>query len=592
MDEHSSIGGVKLADIFTELRLKMFGAASQQTTKYMDVSDADDDYNIAIRQLRDNLGDETSSDEEISKAYNGKELAYSQPLLSDFGTMTVNPGFKQKPSINNRYDLHKVLKKYSNNIILNAIILTRSNQASMFCQPARFSEKGLGFEIRLKDLREKPNTHDNKNIKRIEDFILNTGSNEDTNRDTFQEFVKKIIRDTLIYDQVNFEKVFDKNGKFVRFVAKDPSTIFFATDENGQIPKTGERFVQVVGDKLVAKFDSREMAFAVRNPRSDIYAAGYGYPELEVALKHFIAHENTETFNDRFFSHGGTTRGILLIKSAERQSQHALEIFKREWKNSLSGINGSWQIPVVSAEDVKFVNMTPSARDMEFEKWLNYLINVISSIYQIDPAEINFPNNGGATGSKGSSLNEGNSAQKMQSSQNKGLLPLLKFIESTINKHIVKEFGDKYVFQFIGGDSTEELKKIQILSEKGKIAMTVNEIREELGLEGDLPGGDIPLNGVVVQRLGQLIQLEQYEYQKQQDRLNRLMEHAGNTAAQPASTSDVPDGIKYQDVQQGLAGNSDSVNGKATHNKLVGKDGQSKQLENTNSSKQGGKGDN
>ena len=148
------------------------------------------------------------------------------------------------------------------------------------------------------------------------------------------------------------------------------------------------------------------------------------------------------------------------------------------------------------------------------------------------------------------------------------------------------------MFQFIGGDSTEELKKIQILSEKGKIAMTVNEIRGELGLEGDLPGGDIPLNGVVVQRLGQLIQLEQYEYQKQQDRLNRLMEHAGNTAAQPASTSDVPDGIKYQDVQQGLAGNSDSVNGKATHNKLVGKDGQSKQLENTNSSKQGGKGDN
>ena len=101
MDEHSSIGGVKLADIFTELRLKMFGAASQQTTKYLDVSDADDDYNIAIRQLRDNLEDETSSDEEISKAYNGKELAYSQPLLSDFGTMTVNPGFKQKPSLNN-----------------------------------------------------------------------------------------------------------------------------------------------------------------------------------------------------------------------------------------------------------------------------------------------------------------------------------------------------------------------------------------------------------------------------------------------------------------------------------------------------------
>lgn len=50
---------------------------------------------------------------------------------------------------------------------------------------------------------------------------------------------------------------------------------------------------------------------------------------------------------------------ILQIKAAQNQSQHALEAFKREWKNSLSGINGSWQIPVVSAESVDFINMTP-----------------------------------------------------------------------------------------------------------------------------------------------------------------------------------------------------------------------------------------
>src|SRR5699024_2362426 len=115
--------------------------------------------------------------------------------------------------------------------------------------------------------------------------------------------------------QVNFEKVFDNNQKFVRFVVKDPSTIFFATDRDGKLIKNGYKYVQVIDQQVVAKFTSREMAFAVRNPRSDIQAAGYGYSELEIALKHFIAHENTETFNDRFFSHGGTTRGILQIKT-------------------------------------------------------------------------------------------------------------------------------------------------------------------------------------------------------------------------------------------------------------------------------------
>lgn len=573
-----------MADVFKNLRTRVFGGDLSREN-YIEVGDSNDDYGVVIKQIKDAMGGE-----DAEKAFNDQELAYSQPLIRDTLTMSVNPGFKEKPSINNRYDLHNVLKKYSNNIILNAIIFTRSNQVSMFCQPARYSEKGIGFEIRLKELGKEPNKTERIAIKNIEDFVLNTGVKKDVDRDDLQTFVKKMVRDTYIYDQVNFEKVFDKNGKLVRFITKDPSTIFFATDREGQIPKTGDRYVQVIDRQVVAKFEAREMAFAVRNPRSDLYAAGYGYPELEIALKHFTAHENTETFNDRFFSHGGTTRGILLIKSSERQSQHALDIFKREWKSSLSGINGSWQIPVVSAEDVKFVNMTPTARDMEFEKWLNYLINVITSLYQIDPAEINFPNNGGATGSKGGSLNEGNSAEKTQSSQNKGLLPLLRFIENVINKHIVEEFDDKYVFQFLGGDSTEELRKIQRLAEQGKIAMTVNEIRSALGLKGDILGGDIPLNGVVVQRIGQLLQEEGTNYQKQQDKLNRLLEYAGNSSmASSQNTGDTSDLIRFQDKQQGLAGNADNVDGRDTYNQGVGKDGQLKNKENTNSSKQGGK---
>nr|WNM56074.1 portal protein [Staphylococcus phage S-CoN_Ph38] len=132
------------------------------------------------------------------------------------------------------------------------------------------------------------------------------------------------------------------------------------------------------------------MIMGIRRPRTDIYSSGYGLSELEIALKQVIAHENTESFNDRFFSHGGTTRGVLLIKHEQQQSQYALENFKREWKSSLSGINGSWQIPVVSADDVKFVNMTPTANDMQFEKWLNYLINVICSVYEIDPSGLTF----------------------------------------------------------------------------------------------------------------------------------------------------------------------------------------------------------
>lgn len=559
----------------------MLGINEQpETTSSTDV------YNMKLREVTIGQPVEPYSRESVEKGMNGKETAYMQPMIGD---MSINPGFKQKPSVRNSQDLHKVLKKFGNNIILNAIINTRANQVAMYCKPARNSETGVGYEIRLKEIEAEPTSHDIANIKRIEAFLENTAVFKDQNRDNFTAFSKKLVRATYMYDQVNFEKVFDKDGNFIKFDTVDPTTIFLATNGEGQLINKGERFVQVLNNKVVAKFNERELAFAVRNPRADIEVGQYGYPELEIALKQFIAHENTEVFNDRFFSHGGTTRGILHVKTGQQQSQQALDIFRREWRSSLAGINGSWQIPVVSAEDVKFVNMTPSANDMQFEKWLNYLINVISALYGIDPAEINFPNNGGATGSKGGSLNEGNSKEKMQASQNKGLQPLLRFIEDTINTFIVSEFGDKYQFQFRGGDLSAQLDKLKITEQEGKIFRTVNEIREEKGLE-PIKGGDVILNGVHIQAIGQAIQEEQLVYQKQQDNLARLMEMSGgletpDTEPEAKDDTDNDTDVSFQDKQQGINGKSKKVNGKVDTN--VGKDGQLKSEENMNSTKQG-----
>lgn len=159
----------------------------------------------------------------------------------------------------------------------------------------------------------------------------------------------------------------------------------------------------------------------------------------------------------------------------------------------------------------------------------------------------------GATGSKSNSLNEGDSSKKNRDSQNKGLQPLLKFIENIINKHIVAEFGDKYIFEFSGGDNTSEKEKLEILKLKTEIFMTPNEVARQEGAEGNLPGGDTIMVGEAIQRQGQIMQQEQFEYQKQQDREVKL--------------------------------NPDEQDNN------VGKDGQLKDQENTNSGKQGMTGD-
>ena len=454
------------------------------------------------------------------KSIGQEDTALQEPML---GMMSVNPDYREKNNYTkSMHRVQEVLKRFGNNIIVNAIINTRADQVSLYCQPTRYSKKGMGFEVRLKDVGAEATDDEKEEMKKIEEFLVNTSHKTDTERDTFYDFCKKIIRDTLLYDQVNFEKNIDKKtNKLISFLAVDPTTMFYKTKDS-KIVRNKEKlpkFVQVIDDKVVNEYTAREMAMGIRRPRTDISSSGYGYSELEVALKQIVAHENTEAFNDRFFSHGGTTRGVLLIKQEQQSTTYALESFKREWKSSLSGINGSWQIPVINAEDVKFINMTPTANDMQFEKWLNYLINVICSVYGIDPSEINFPNRGGATGSKSNSLNEGNSSDKHRDSKTKGLEPLLKFIENMINKYIISEFDSKYIFEFSGGDNKTELEKLAILEKELELFKLPDEARIERDLEGTIPGGDSILNGTAVQRQIQIMQEEQFAYQQKRDKV-------------------------------------------------------------------------
>ena len=519
-----------------------------------------DNFSVAVRKIEEDYIEKSRG--------NGKAKAYEEPLL---GTFSMNPDYKEAPSARGTANLFEILKMWSKkNIILNAIINTRVNQVSLFCTPARYSDRGMGYEVRMKDPTAKPSSHDKANIRKIEEFLQHTGNvKDDYTRDNFRTFVKKLIRDRLVYDKINFELIYDSNGNLVRFKAVDASTIFVAVDEHGHEMKgkNAIKYVQILDNKKVAEFKANEMAWEVHNPRTDITVGRYGYPELEIAMNHLQYHENTEIFNARFFAQGGTTRGLLHIKVGQEQSHQALQAFRREWTNMFSGINGAWKIPVITAEDVKFVNMTQSSKDMEFEKWLNYLINVICSIYSIDPAEINFPNRGGATGHAGNTLNESSHKEKTRDSKDKGLEPLLKFVEDAINKYIVSQFGDKYVFNFVGGDAQTESQIIDILARKAEMALTINDVRAELGYP-PIEGGDVILSGVHVQRLGQLMQEEQLKLQRQME-MNQFLA-----------------------MQTGYNGDLDNVNGKGTYNKQVGKDGQLKGENNTNSTPQGGKGEN
>lgn len=198
-----------------------------------------------------------------------------------------------------------------------------------------------------------------------------------------------------------------------------------------------------------------------------------------------------------------------------------------------------------------------------FENWLNYLVNIIASAFQIQPDEINFPNRGGTTGKNtGTTMNEGSTQKsKMKQSQDKGLEPLFNYIEDFINNEILRYIpnGKNYMFRFSMGDDEQALEQLKIIEQKEKNGMTINEARQLMHLPkigkldknnvGDLFGG----SAVVVQML---------QYLTSTDTVTQAVQQGKNTIDPQKADHHQPDKgmpatAAARDIDSGKTGQSD-----------------------------------
>lgn len=458
----------------------------------------------------------------------------------------------------------RLLKEYARNIIVQAIIRTRINQVKKLAYPAYLSPEHIGYEVVPKNKIGKKLT--NKEIKRgheLENIIYQTGKDYRAWRDTFPDFLAKILYDHFVYDQINVERVFEqaRSVNLNHFNAVDASTILI-----NKYPNSADRprqFVQWIDGKPVNYYSEKELTFTTAWKQTDIHMKGYGFSPVDASLSHIGHLINTEQFNARFFSQGGMVRGLLVINAdgTQQDSAAALESIRRSWM-PLQGLNGAWKIPMITATDAKFVNMTQNSRDMEFSEWLNYLIKVICADFNIQTEEINIMNKGGATGRNvGSTLNEGNSVKsKMQQSKDTGLIPLLKFIEQFVNDQILRYLDSDYYFRFDLGNAVDEKQRAETIQAKEDAGLTLNEGRKLLGTSplsgkyavfGDLPGGP-----KIVVQLAQILAKTNPDFQemiqggfggsdsgktKPEDNKNQLEQDQQNSEEAEDSNSDVQD---------------------------------------------------
>jgi len=451
-------------------------------------------------------------------------------------------GFKDKPFSLSYTTLYRMAKTP----IINSIIKTRKNQIADFAEP-QADRYSTGFVIQKKKkfgVEQKMSDRDKKIANAITDFILHGGQPGAWDVDDFDTFIRKIVDDSMIYDQMTFECIRNRRGQLVQYSATDASTFRMADSmfdkeyDNSFFKRGGSgiwqqdrseygkpikgylpSYVQIYQNVKVNEFYPWELCFGVRNPTTNIHSNGYGMSELEELINVVTSMLWGDEYNRRFFSQGSAPKGLLRIKGNVNEA--SLQQFKQQWQAMITGVMQSWKTPVVEG-DVDWIDLQKNNRDMEYTSWMEYLIKLSCAIYSIDPSEIGWD----ISRSGGGAMFQGNQEDRLNHSKDKGLYPILKFLQRKINKFIVEQINPEFEFLFVGLNGATISQELDMDVKKVGSFVTINETREKWNMK-PIENGDIIENSVYAQRIAA------QEQAKAQEKLNQQSMGGMNPNANP-----------------------------------------------------------
>lgn len=513
-----------------------------------------DPISIALERVKGNTDIDLFDSNKISKAlvdYNKrKSLSVSSKPRRGPKSFFAHPtmmhqamGFKDR-RFSVSFDLLRELS-YSIGLIA-AIHNKRVNQISQFTAPFNRTRQ-LGFAIRHKDRSKILTSHDKSKMQKVENIVSSCGVSSknrlsDHRRPTFEAFTRMVIRDGLTYDQMSVEAIYDKMGRLYELYPIDASTIRIAANEDDlKIPGNNPNkntllmsypivagsklpgyyqnvsrnfkkiaYVQVVNNIIENMYNDDELIFGIRNPRSDLRINGYGFCEMEQMIGLLRSLISTEEYNKRFFSQASIPKGLFNIRG-ELLSDEQLNSFIKQLHAQTVGVTNVWRTPVVNCPDgVDWIPFQMGNKDMEYIRYLEYLIRLICAVYLIDPAEVNYDVSSPAAANP---YFESQGDWKVKKSKDSGLRPMLSSYAGFLNENIIARIDPNLYLEFVGLDELSQKEQMEIRQQELTLYKTLNEVRADMNLPpvGD---GDIILNPSYLQHQQLQIQREQFEYQQ------------------------------------------------------------------------------
>lgn len=370
--------------------------------------------------------------------------------------------------------------------IVKAIINTRIEQVQNFLKYSLDDQKP-GYQIRYKKSPGSEGSEDkelNEKDKKIVDYIvkfLEEGGENDKweCEDNFQEFTRKVLRDSLVLDQMTFELVRARNMNLKKYRAVDAALIrqldtndprYAQMFENfrwhGYLPRyamvwDGQIIRHPVTNEYVV-FYPWELGYGVRNKTTNVLRNGYGCSELETLIEIVTWILWGMQYNGNFFKQGSQPKGFINVKNGNID-QGTLNEFRQDWKQTMSTVYNSHKIPVIQGIDLEWIDLQQTNRDMEFTEWIKFLLVIACAVYRMDPSELGFQFQDAARifGQEGQK-------ERLDHSRQKGLTPLLVFYQNVLNKYIISEIDDRLELVFTGIEIEDEAAQVELDKKKSE----------------------------------------------------------------------------------------------------------------------------
>lgn len=442
--------------------------------------------------------------------HNKENDSYIKSFLFDPDISSLNTN---NYKISTKVVTYDTLRRMSRTPVIKTIIGTRVDQVAGFSEPTD-DDQEMGWRIRKKKTvigqkGDKLTKEEEKKIEYITKFVHNGGLSENKwDFESLEEYMRALTLDSLTFDQMCMECANNKRGKLVQFYPIDGASIRLLDKTNLEfIEKQFEKingyypkYVQVWREQVFTAYYPWEMTFGIRNKTTDIFANGYGISELEDMVSIVTWLLFGMQYNGNFFSQGSNPKGFFTMKG--NISPATLNDFKQMWRNTVTGVENSHKVPVLGGEDIQWINMQTTNKDMEFYQWLEFLIVIGCSIYRIDPSECGFNLKNGSN-----IFGQDGQKERLEHSQNKGLIPILKLLQRIFTKYIVERLDEDYEFVFTGIKIEDQKLAIEI--DKLKVetgGMSLEDVFKKYSGRDFNPEKDTILNNVYVQQL----QLKQF----------------------------------------------------------------------------------